>query len=356
MFESIPILLIAITLTLGTLFLAGIILRAIGAQENPTLLAFVPAQMHSLVVTKSEKNFANANDSSTQKDGGNLVNVIHSIPGKVLNKSSKEPMDWVYEDESPEKKEFRGLLFQLLGLQWVGVFRYLRLNDVRTFRYGLKGTDKQEENEAKYHVMAKREKTRNVFFSGQHDVFITEIETTGILSIDLLLNILYEEKYPVRVRLRTADPYAVLTMMATNLVISHLGGKDPREFINNKDREQDELIEKIESLSSLVEMELGIKIKKVSIADICFNAETRKLLELQERTRLENLANIAKATNAKEVQILTNDADADRVERVIKPAAENNRTVAVRVAEAYERNLVVTTFAPGANTMIPLGK
>ncbi len=56
------------------------------------------------------------------------------------------------------------------------------------------------------------------------------------------------------------------------------------------------------------------------------------------------------------VPTFRNTGDADRVTRVIIPAARDERTVAVRVAEAYENNETVTTFAPGANTMIPLGK
>lgn len=298
--------------------------------------------MHALVTTKSNEV------TDVTKGGGNVVNVVHSIPGKRLDKSPVDPMNWYYKDG----KESRGILYYLLGIQIIWFFRYLRFNDVRTFRYGRK------DEEREYTMQAKSQQTRYVFFSGQHDVQMDHVETIGILKVSLRFNIIYEETYPVRVRLRTADPYAVLTMMVTRLAISMMGGTDPKEFIQKKDL-QEALANTIQAIASHdVEEQLGITIKKVTLADVSFDDETMKVLELEIRTRLQNEAAVAVATKDRDVQILINTGDADRIERVIKPAAENERTVAVRVAEAYERNKVVTdfTFAPGTDKMLPLGK
>ena len=318
----------------------ALLLRAIAGRENPTLVTFVPAQKHAQVTTKSNKI------TDATKGGGNIIDVIHSIPGKKLDKSPIDHMNWHYK----EGKESRGILYHLLGIHFIGIFRYLRLNDVRTFRFGRK------DGESVYRLQAKSDQTRFVFFSGQHDIHIENVETTGIFKINLLFNLIYEETFPVRVRLRTADPYAVLTMMVTRLVISKVGGTDPKLFIAEETRQQ-ELTDAIQAIAPVVEEQLGITIKKVTLADVAFDSDTQRLLELEKKTEIENKAKIAIAEADRDAQVARNTGDADRVERVVKPAAENDRTVAVRVAEAYERNTVVTTFAPGAgNTMIPLNK
>lgn len=331
---------IGLGLAIVVFFGLAVLLRAVASRENPTFVTFVPAQMHALVTTKSSKV------TDATRGGGNVVNVVHAIPGRRLDKSPADPMNWQYKDE----KESRGILYYLLGIQFIGPFRYLRLNDVRTFRFGRK------DEESKYSIMAKSQQTRYVFFSGQHDVQVESAETVGILKINLLFNLLYEENFPVRVRLRTADPYAVLTMMVTRLVISKVGGADPKVLIANQNNEQQGLTDAIQDIASVVEEQLGIKVKKVTLADVAFDTDTQRLLELEKKTEIENKAKVAIAEADRDARIARNTGDADRVTRVIIPAARDERTVAVRVAEAYENNETVTTFAPGANTMIPLAK
>lgn len=326
------------------IFLAlALFLRAIAGRENPTVVTFIPAQMHALVTTKSNK-FTDAT-----KGGGNVVDVAHSIPGKRLDKSPIDLMDWHYKDN---RRESRGILYYLLGIQIIGFFRYLRLNDVRTFRYGRK------DNEKEYSLMAKNPSARFVFFSGQHDVRAEHVETIGILKVNLLFNIIYEETYPVRVRLRTADPFAVLTMMVTRLIISKVGGTDPKKLVQKKELQEALAREIQDTASNDVKKQLGITIKKVTLADIEFDSDTQILLELETKTRLQNEAAIAVARKDRDIQILTNTGDADRVKRVIKPTAENDRTVLARFADALENNKTLTsiTYAPGAEKMLPLSK
>lgn len=330
----------------------AILLRWIANRENPTVFAFVPAQMHALVVTKSSKV------TDATKGGGNVSNVVHSIPGKRLNKSSLDPMDWYYENE----KEPRGILYRLLGIQFIGFFRYLRLNDIKTFRWG------RAEGETAYHMQAKSSPTRYGFFSGQHDIFLEHIETVSILRVNLLMNVIYEEVYPVRVRLRVADPFAVLTMMVTKLAIGILGKTDPKKFIDSAE-EQEQLMKAIEEISKTTEEQFGVRIKKASLADVSFDEETAKLLERKARASIEAEANLITATNLaeqeiakakgdKEARILRNEGDAHRVEHVIKPLAENDRTVQVAGFDAYRDNETVTTLVlgQGATPVVPLGK
>lgn len=346
---------IGIVLTMLVFLGTAVLLRWIARFENPTFNVLVPAQMHGLVVTESS-----GEADTTKGGGGNVVDIVHSIPGKYINKKPVDMMDWRYEDEDDEHVESRTIFYFLLGLQFIGLFRYLRLNKVRTFRWGRK------DDENVYHMQAESKSTRYVFFSGQHDIDLKDIETRSMLKLNMLINVIYEETYPVRVRLRTADPYAVLTMKVTRLAIALIGAhEDPKALVQEKSL-QDQLAQDIKKeVSGDAETELGLSIVNVTLADISFDEKTRTLLERLATAEKEAEANlvtaknladqeVAKAEGDKKARILRNDGDADRVERVIKPAAENPLTVRVREAEAYENNETVTTFAPGARTMVPL--
>ncbi len=353
-----------IGLILATAIALGLVvaLRRFAARENPTIITFPPAQRHALVTTKSvSPEKVKSNDKTEEQ--GNVVDVVHAIPGKWLDKSGDDPWNWCYKDEDEEHKEPRGLLYVLFGIAFIGFFRYLRLNEVRTFRWGRK------EEETEYHMLSKSSLTRFPFFSGQHDIRLKGIETKQILKVDLLLNIIFEETYPVRVRLRTADPYAVLTMMVSKLTISLIGGHDAKDIVQKKEL-QDDLARDIENAvkKSVVE-ELGITIKKVTLAEIDFEEETKKLLELEAKTDLENRARLALADNYKETEIrkaegdrqariLRNEGDAHRVEHVIKPVVGLGELgVQVRQAEAYETNKTMTTLVvgQGATPVVPVG-
>jgi len=234
---------------------------------------------------------------------------------------------------------------------------------VRTFRWGRK----DDENE--YSMQAKSQQTRYVFFSGQHDIDVEGIETVSIFKINLRFNIIYEEKFPVRTRLRTADPYAVLSMMINRVVISEVGGTNPKTLIENKGDEQKELAKKIEAISSDVEEQIGITIKKVTLADVDFDEDTKILLERRSKAEIDAEANlitavnegaqeVARAEGDKKAKILRNEGDAHRVEFVIKPLAENDRTVRVAGFDAYRDNETMTTLVTGSGAapVIPLGK
>ena len=105
-----------------------------------------------------------------------------------------------------------------------------------------------------------------------------------------------------------------------------------------------------------IEKEVGFAIVKVSLRDVKMKKEHRDLLELQVTADKKAQAKIRDAEGDRDAQKARNEGDADRIIRVIIPAARDERTVAVRTAEAYENNKTVTTFAPGSDKMLPLGK
>lgn len=323
-----------------------LLLRSLSSRDDPRIGVIAPANTHALVATKNNTS----GEGGVNNDGGNITNVIHAIPGSRLIKEGTLD-EWHYVDG----EEPRGILFRLLGIQFIWFFRYLRVNDVRTFRYGR--SDKGD----KYEVSPKTHHTRYRFYSGQHDIQMIEVETKGILKVDLLLNLLVTEKYPVRVATRVADPYAVLTLMVTKFVIKHVGSEDANQLVEDK-KIQKVLLEEIEQYSEVVEKEIGLSIKKANLSDIRFDKETAALMEKKKRAEMEGDAKITEAekqakaittiANAeKQARMAINEADAHRVNTVYLPLGQNAAAVAARGYEAYENNKTVRTYAPGQAIM-----
>ena len=370
---------IVIGFILATVIVVGLIffLRWFAGKENPTIFTFIPAQRHALVVTKSVRRDKARGEDKTEEQG-NVVNVVHAIPGKCLDKSSTDPMDWRYLDEDGEGGfvEPRGLLYVLLGIAFIGFFRYLRLNEVKTFRWGRK------DGETEYRMQAKSSLTRFPFFSGQHDIQQDHVETKAILKFNLRFNLTLEETYPVRVRLRVADPYAVLTMMVNDYVVNKMGSVDPKIFIGGETEAPDkdaqekakenlkrDLVEGISTIRGAVEEETGITIRKAQLPDFDFDKNTKDLLEAKTTATIRAEAalidarnraaqEIAVAEGDRQARILRNEGDAHRVETVIKPLAENERTVQVAGFEAYRDNETMTTLVVGQGAMptVPVTK
>ncbi|PIP55938.1 MAG: hypothetical protein CO183_01205 [Candidatus Zambryskibacteria bacterium CG_4_9_14_3_um_filter_42_9] len=324
-----------------------LLLRFLASLPSPIIAAILPANSTALVLTKRNTMGKDSRGNPVvNNDGGNVTNVIHAVPGRRLDRSDPDPYNW----KMVKGIERRGILFATLGIMVIGFFRYLRINDVRTFRYGRKDI------ELKYSVQPKSLISTSVWQSGQHDIWAMGIEMSGIIKTNLLFNILYEETFPVRVRLRTADPFAVLDMKVKRVIIAIAGQTDAQILIQDAKIQQAFADKILELAAPEVIIDLGLTIISVALADISyFDDATTKLVELEKRTSLQNAAAIATAEKDKLVKILKNDADADRVERVYKPTAHDELRVKVRMAEAYENNQKITVFAPGAgNTMIPL--
>ena len=348
-------------------------------RDSPTVAAIVPANTTGLVVKKANTVSFDKNGkvSGVNNDGGGVVNLIHAVPGHRVNRRDHDQMNWFME----KGREWRpGFYFWAFDIQFIGPLRYIRINDVRTFRWGRK------DDEDKYHMMAKSQPLRYAFFSGQHDIQQDHVETKAIVKFNLRLNITLEEKYPVRVRLKNPDSYAVLTMIVNDHIINQIGDADPQQFIGDdeitipdkKEREKakeslkKELIASFADIRELIETETGIAIKNVALPDFDFDEETRKLLERKTKAILDAEANlieanneaeqeIARARGRKEAQLLINAGDANRVENVLIPASTTPERVSVfntdRGAAALEKNQTLTTLVMGAGAVptIPVG-
>ncbi len=263
----------------------------------------------------------------------------------MLDKTNDDPMEWEFVRRG---REDRGLLFHTLGVEYLGGIpftRFLRLNKIHQIRYSRK------DGETEFSATAKDFQTKFPYFSGNLTVQVEKAETGGIFALNARFNLNYERIQPLKSVLRLPDFQAVLTQMVREAVIAITSAHDPEDFISGgkaKDRQQD-LVRAVEGLGDLIKRELGIRVTKVTLDSIDPDEETRKILELKEKTKRENEALVAIAEAKAKAQIAKNEADAHRVREVILPQANAPGAAAIRFAEAYENNDSVTVFAPGGN-------
>src|SRR3990167_9270469 len=132
------ILLVILTLVIAaTLFIgSGFAIRALA--RIPFYWVFTPANTFCLVVSDEDES----GDGMTGV--GNLVNVLHAVPGKRLNKNALDTMEWQFEDgEDPEHDRFS---FRKLGVQSMGnIFYTTRFNVDKRMRFAREKKLKEEE-------------------------------------------------------------------------------------------------------------------------------------------------------------------------------------------------------------------
>jgi len=325
------------------------------------LWLYVPFNMYAFITTMRNKSI------DLTLGGGGITNILHNVPGKRIDKSSTDHMKW----EFCLGEEKRGLLYHLIGVQWMGFYRSAMLVNVRTFRWGRK------EDEGEYHMLTKDQKTSFVFFSGQHDIEIKDAETVGQFRLDFVFNLNYENTFPVKEQFKLADSNAVLSIMAEEKVIGITGTKEPEDFLGGSEENKRKLTESILGISERTLLELGKGLTEVNLASVEMDEKERVLFELKETKRREGeaalitaelaakqtietakgtkAAAILVAEGAKQAKELTNLADEDYVTRVLKPMATDERAVAVFRAAAYRDNGHVTTYAPGeGDAILPL--
>lgn len=334
-------LILALAITLGLL----LFIRFLG--RHNILWSIVPANTFAFVSYTSEKS------GSMTKGGGPVVDIIHAVPGKRINKNSSNLQEWFFEDG----EESRGLLFGMLGVSWIGFFRTLRVNDIKGFRYT------RNEDEKQYRVLDKDEISMFVPFSGEQAVEIKDAETKSIFSVDLVFNIIQEKIYPLRAELRVADSNAVLTTMIHERIIMVTSKHEPEDLLSSDSKYKRSLTKAAEKAEKEALKEIGTHITEVTLISVAVSEEHRILFELKERNEREGdaaivradkeaMETVKRAEGQKKAKILANDADADQVDRVVKPSAENDRTVAVVQALAYRDNKHV--IAVGVTPMMPL--
>ena len=361
---------VGIVLALAIFVAFGLFLRWLGSRKNPIFAVIVPANTTAIVLSKPNTLQKDKDGAfiGVNNDGGSIIDLIHAVPGRRLNKSDQDPMGLYLEKDT----ESRSLLYHLFGVIIIGPLRYLRTNDVRTHRWGRK--DKDE----KYSLMPKTQHTAYPFFSGQHDVRLEGVETKAIIAFNLRLNFSIEEMYPVRARLRFADAYAQLVVIISAYVVDKIGEVDPKDFITadekNRKKKTEDLKNKLEedlsagsAVAHSVLEETGLFIRKASLPEIDFDEKTKELLEAAAKAELEGNAEVIQAANQAEANlklaaadkkkgIWQNDVRADLLERVLAKAGESPEVAknfrADVGASAYRGNDKVTVFAPGSDKML----
>jgi hypothetical protein len=314
---------------------------------------------------------------TTKEDGGNegnIVDIRHGIKGKRIDTTPSDPMNWrVVDGDDPRQDAF---LYRLIGVQPIGFFREVRLNTDRRMRFAasddknVEGADVESATvtSGKLRAMDKTLKTHNVYYTGELTVVIEEADTADKMGINFEIDFTFEREYPVRSVLRLADSAAFLQSLVEKMVnlqtvnlpaAAYIGGghTDEAGVTKSTSELREELTAEIEndpSFSGKVLDEIGFNIKAVSLRSVSMTKKHRELLELEVQARKKAQESIINAEADRKVKGLETEWMAERVEKVTKPAAENDRTVAVRLAEAYENNEHVTTYAPGSNTQLPL--
>lgn len=347
MFTLLFIYVVAIAATLlGLWFFGGLAIRALAKREK--LWFFVPGNTYALLVRKGNETV------DPTEGGGAIVGVAHDIPGH----RQEIPADGnLFEAGFLLGEENRGLLHRLYGVHWKGPFKALRLNKLRSFRYGRK--DKEET----YHIFPEDQKTKYVFFSSNQAVKVDNAETQGAFGLDIIYNVNFERTLPVKAVVRVADANAVLSQKAEAKTIALTGSKPPEYYLYGPETQKEELSRAVIGIKDEALREIGITITDASLFRIDPDEAERKLrelLQLEEKTRLEQAAKIQvaeadkrvlilTAEGRKEARILEVDAEEQHVTRVLKPTAETPGGPAVRFAEAYENNETLTTLAIGGD-------
>ena len=326
-------------LIIATLFFIGLAIAIRVLATFNLLWTFVPANTFAFVTGKGNES------GSIENGGGGIVDIIHNVPGKRLVKTSPDKMKWKFVDGV----ERRSILFLFLDVIWIGPFRTLRTNKIHRFRFGKKSDEEVDED----HLMSGDLVTKYVPFSGEQAVSIKKAETKSIFGLDIIFNVIQEKTLPLKSVIRLADSSAFLSSMIKEKVIGITGTESPEYFLKGPEANKKKLVKAAEKVSKAAFEELGTTMTEVTIAALDPDEKNRELFELDERRKREGQADLTKATFAAKAKKKDNDADADRVERVIKPSAENDRTVKVAQAEAYRYNTTVTVVGATPMTQVP---
>lgn len=336
---------VLVVLVLAIIFFLApaIVIRALA--RIPFFWTFTPANTFVVVVTEEDAS------GDGMKGAGNVVNALHAVPGKVLKKSDSDQMKWEFMDgEDPE----HGFLFRTLGIQSMGsIFYTTRVNIDRRLRFS-------REDVEDLHTITKTKKTRSVFYTGELTVKIKEADTADKLGLNFEIDFVFARQFPVRSVLRLADSTAFLTSLVEKIVNNTTVALPAEAYVGGTDAQKNRrrlirIIETDRDFKKKILDEIGLEITTVSLRDVSMIDTQRELLQKKITAEKEAEAKVIEAGGDRDAQIARNTGDADRVTRVIVPASQDERTVAIRVAEAYENNPTVTTYAPGADKMIPLG-
>jgi regulator of protease activity HflC (stomatin/prohibitin superfamily) len=345
-------------------FALGIVVRKLAS--NKVIWCFVPSNTTCYVVSKSNgMEKAGEGAKSTPARGGDVLKMLHAVPGKKVDMSSSNYTEW----HLVPGFQIRGLMYYLYKVEYIGFWNSFRMNKVRESRKVL-DTEASKNGNAVYHTVAKEYDTEFVYYTREHSVEVLSAETKAGFPIDAVFTIIYEEDYPLKARLEVADSNAILSTI-TNQQFGILSGAHETDFYlyGDSKNKEDLLVDMKNRITKLACDALGINIKQVILDSMEVEEATRTLLELQRTTELKGKARVAEAgfnaevikTNAtaekkriileaeglNKASLLANEAEEDRVKKVIIPIAQQAGGAAVVFAEAYKENKTVTTSVIG---------
>ena len=347
----------------------GIVMRALARLEFYWI--FSPANTFATAVSEEDQS------GNGMQGGGHVVNALHGVVGWTLVKKAHDPMDWYFTPGlDPEHEKF---LFKLYGIQPLGsAYWKLRMNVDRRLRFGRE----KDKPEGELKDVTRNNLTKNVFFTGELTVAVKEADTADKLGVNFEIDFAFRRLFPIRSTQRLADSAAFLTSLVEKAVNSATVGKPADAFIGGEETNnsvgtkanREQLIKDLENdieLSAKILEIIGIDIIAVSLRSVSMTPAHRALLELDTKAEREGNAKVKAAGKTKQERILLAEAR-EREEmvdvnvatayfdNVLQPASENDQLaelVAIdRRMRGYENNKTVTTFAPGTDTMVPIGK
>jgi hypothetical protein len=312
----------------------------------------IPENCFAFVVTKTNKT------GDIRQGGGGIVKIVHNVSGKkVVYAANGDLMETAFVEGKQDRGGWLGeLIFWATGAEYIGVLTGLRTNTIRRFRYAKKA-DKRKEGEpfTDYEVQEDDLLTEYVPYYNDHAIPVTDAETNDIFEMNFLFNVIEENVYPVKSVLKISDSNAYLAGLIKEQVNAITGRLEPEKILKMSTEMTGALVAGAKRAIDRALALVGKKIQDVTLVKTDMDEKDRELFELDARTERINRNRLADADTEFQIQKKKNDAAADRVERVIKPAAENERTVSVRWAEAHENNKTITTYAPGAGVGVVVG-
>lgn len=341
-----PILMFFSILVVAVLIIFSplLLIRNLARRSPPFIWLYTPENTFTPIV---------AHDKGTGESGSQVVDVKHGCQGKVLDKSNPDPMKWRFKNGRDPDHDY--ILFRFLGVQPMqhNPFFTPRTNKIVRDRYT------REKDDQSLHTVTKTDVTTQVPFSGEMTLVIEGSDTADKMAIDFEIDIIFERILPILSLTRLADSNAFLKSLAEAVVNDHTIIRAAAYYYGGKDvdKHRQTLTKAIrDAIKRIALKELGLRISAVSMRSVSLKPEYLKLLQLKVIAEKEGEEKVIRAKKTKLAQIELNSAEADRIERVVRPAAENSRTVAVRYAEALEsQNLTHLYVGNGATPVIPLG-